>query len=80
MIVASVVIERLPARVPAKETRWEITSHENWQWGSVEEESKEGFVTSAEKPYISCSLIPMRGSERILRGNPSWWIGELTPG
>ena len=38
MVVASVVIERLPARVPAKETRWEITSHENWQWGSLEEE------------------------------------------
>ena len=38
LVVASVVIERLPARVPAKETRWEISSHESWQWGSVEEE------------------------------------------
>jgi hypothetical protein len=44
-VVASAIIERLPARGIEEALAWEISSHESWQWGCLDEEqASSGFV------------------------------------
>jgi hypothetical protein len=37
-LFADAIIARLPARVPGKAFAREISSHESWQWGGLEDE------------------------------------------
>jgi hypothetical protein len=42
MVAASALMQRVLARVPTKRvTRWEVASHESWQWSGLEDEEEE---------------------------------------